>query len=130
MNRAYSKKSFAYSKKSFAYSKKSFAYTKNYFCGHDVLIPHLAQGIIKLMPKNKLKKVLDVGCGTGRLVKHLNKQSLRSSPAERGAGLKQSFRAIGCDNSPNAVRIAQKLNNKLTIKLASATKLPFKKNSF
>lgn len=97
------------------YSKKSFAYTKNYFRQRDLLIPHLAQVVIKLMRENKLKKVLDVGCGTGRLVNHLNKHG---------------FEAIGCDNSPNAVRIAQKLNNKLTIQLASAVKLPFKKNSF
>lgn len=105
----------AYSKKSFAYSQKSFAYTKNYFYERDLLIPHLAQTIKKLMVKNQLQKVLDVGCGTGRLVKFLNSKG---------------FVAFGCDNCPNAVRVAQKLNNKLTIKLASATKLPFKKNSF
>ena len=98
-----------------AYSKKSFAYTKKYFYERDLLIPHLAQTIKKLVIENKLKKVLDVGCGTGRLVKFLNSKG---------------FVAFGCDSSSNAVRVARKLNNKLTIKLASATILPFKNNSF
>ena len=67
------------------------------------------------MRNHKLKKVLDVGCGTGKLVRFLN-----------DAG----FSATGCDLSEEALKIAKQKNKKNTFVKASAIKLPFKNNSF
>lgn len=90
-------------------------YTKEYFCQRDILSPHIGHSIKIFMDDNGLKKVLDVGCGTGRLVNFLNQ-----------AG----FAAIGCDSQGIAVEAARKINGKKTIFKATATKLPFKSGSF
>lgn len=90
-------------------------YDQQYFEKRDFLSPHLAKTLEYLMEKNNLKSVLDVGCGTGLLVSYLDKKG---------------YRSIGCDNSESAVRSARKINKKGTIISASATKLPFAKNSF
>lgn len=90
-------------------------YTKHYFEERDHLDLHVAESIEILMRDNNLTKVLDVGCGTGRLVKFLNDNDVS---------------AIGCDIYEQALITAQKINNKNTIVKAPATKLPFKKNSF
>lgn len=90
-------------------------YDQQYFEKRDFLSPHLAKTLEYLMEKNNLKSVLDVGCGTGLLVSYLNKKG---------------YRSIGCDNSESAVSTAKKINKKGTIINASATKLPFGKNSF
>lgn len=68
---------------------------------------HLQSLILAIAKEKKVKKVLDVGCGSGWLVKALK---------ETG------FDAQGCDNSPLAV--------KKNIIRASATNLPFANNFF
>lgn len=93
----------------------SAQYNELYFSQRDHLDLHIAASIATLMKDNSLKKVLDVGCGTGKLVKYLN---------ENG------FQAYGCDNVNIAVKTARKINKKNIIVKAPATKLPFKKNSF
>ena len=90
-------------------------YTKDYFEERDHLEPHIAESIRIFMKDNKLKKVLDVGCGTGRLVKFLNDNDIS---------------AIGCDIYEQALIAARKIYDKNTIIKAAATKLPFKKHSF
>lgn len=90
-------------------------YDSEYFRKRDILIPHLAQVIKDVMRKKSLKKVLDVGCGTGLLVKYLNENK---------------FQALGCDLSREAVIRAKKINKEKSILLASATQLPYKASSF
>jgi len=93
----------------------STQYNERYFSERDRLDVNIAKSIKILMKDNHLKKVLDVGCGTGKLVKFLN---------ENG------FQAYGCDTAEIAVKTAQKNNKKNAILKASATKLPSKNNSF
>lgn len=90
-------------------------YNKKYFEDRDHLPPPLASAVKIFMQESKLKKVLDVGCGTGRLVEFLNKNQ---------------FEAYGSDNSKIAIKHARKINRKNSIILASATKLPFADESF
>lgn len=94
--------------------KKKY-YSKEYFRERNSLQTYLARTIENYMRQDNLKKVLDVGTGTGHLVKFLN---------ERG------FDAHGCDSSQQAILIAQKINKKAKIKKASADKLPYKNSSF
>ena len=90
-------------------------YSDKYFQARDILVPHLAQMIAILANENNLKKILDVGCGTGKYVKFFNQNG---------------FTAIGCDNSPIAVKESRKINKDKQIFQASAVRLPFKKGSF
>lgn len=90
-------------------------YNKQYFEDRDQLNLILAESIKIFMTDNHLKKVLDVGCGTGKLVQCLN-----------DAG----FHANGCDLSEKALIIAKRKNKKNYFLKASATKLPFKNASF
>ena len=90
-------------------------YNNEYFQARDYLDFHIAESIKILMQDNNLKKVLDVGCGTGKLIRFLN---------ENG------FEANGCDNAGEALKIARQLNKKGNVVKASATKLPFKNCSF
>ncbi len=89
-------------------------YDRKYFCQRDLLDLHLAETIKILMKKHNFKSLLDVGCGTGRLVKYLNE-----------AG----FKAKGCDNSLRALEFAKKIA-KNQVFFGSADKLPCPKNSF
>lgn len=89
-------------------------YSEKYFKERDHLDIHMAEAIKIFIQENNLKKTLDVGCGTGRLVKFLNVEG---------------FEAHGCDIEDEAVRLAKKLVKNKIIK-ASATKLPFKKRSY
>lgn len=90
-------------------------YNKAYFESRDILIPHLADTIKNILIKNHLQKVLDVGCGTGLLVKYLNSHN---------------FEALGCDSSVEGVKTAKMANNRKKIILSKATNLPFKNNLF
>ncbi len=90
-------------------------YDKKYFEDRDQLDVQLAESIRIFMSEYKLEKLLDVGCGTGRIVKFFN---------ENG------FKSLGCDIYEDALKFARKINKKNTIIKASATKLPFKNNSF
>jgi len=93
----------------------STQYNERYFSERDRLDLHIAKSIEILMRDNALKRVLDVGCGTGKLVQFLNKNR---------------FEAYGCDNAEIAIKTAQSINKKNSIIKAPAAKLPFKKNSF
>ena len=90
-------------------------YDKRYFQEHDLLSPYLANCIKHIMENHNLKRILDVGCATGRLVKFFNKHGLE---------------AFGCDIADVALRQARKINKKGAIFKASATSLPFKNSSF
>jgi len=57
---------------------KKLNYNKEYFRERDSLNPLLAQSIKILAKENNLKTILDVGCGTGRLVHFLNKNSYQA----------------------------------------------------
>lgn len=90
-------------------------YSQQYFKVRNHLDLHLAETIKFFMLKHNLTQVLDVGCGTGRLVKFLN-----------NAGLA----ARGCDNHQQAIYLARKLNGQTKIKNCSATKLAYQASSF
>lgn len=76
----------------------------------------MAFSIWKFLEKQRVKTILDVGCGSGWLINYLNQRGLK---------------ACGCDNADEAVKIARKIvkPSSLIIK-ASATKLPFQDRSF
>ena len=90
-------------------------YNQEYFEKRDLLLPHLADLIKNIMSENHLKKALDVGCGTGRLVQFLNKSG---------------FETFGCDISQKALKVACKINKKGTIVRSQADKLPYADNSY
>lgn len=90
-------------------------YSNKYFKDRDHLDLHLAQSIVTLLENNSLTKILDVGCGTGRLVRFLNQKG---------------YKALGCEPAREAVKIAQKINGAKSVKKASATALPYKAESF
>lgn len=96
-------------------SKEPNYYDEKYFTDRDHLDLHIAESIKILASEYKLKRILDIGCGSGKLVKFFNYNG---------------FEAIGCDNQEVAVSMARKLNKGGVIKIASATKLPFKNSSF
>src|SRR5579864_2997438 len=89
-------------------------YNKKYFEDRDYLDLRMAESIIDFMQKHKLKKILDVGCGTGRYVKFFN---------DKG------FPTVGIDYADDAIKIARKIT-KNKVRKASAIKLPFKKGTF
>lgn len=95
-------------------SKNKKNYNSKYFEERDYLDPRMSETIKILMKENKLHSVLDVGCGTGLLVKYLTKNK---------------FKAIGCDYEKEAIKTALRIN-KINVVYGSATKLPFPKNSF
>lgn len=90
-------------------------YNTEYFTKRDQLNEHIANSLAILAKDFKVKKILEVGCGTGRLVKFLS---------DKGYEVK------GCDKSPKAVRFAKKINKNINIIKASATSLPFPDKSF
>lgn len=83
-------------------------YNEKYFQERDKLDLKIASVVENIAKDNNLKKILDVGCGTGKLVNYLNKHGLI---------------AKGCDPHVN-IR-----NDKIFFK-ASATYLPFENKSF
>lgn len=90
-------------------------YNQEYFQKRDHVAPSMAEAIKIFAKKLKIKKILDVGCGTGRLLEYLNSNG---------------FEAYGCDISQNAVSQANKINRRGAALVASADKLPYQKNSF
>ena len=90
-------------------------YSQKYFEDRNQLDVLIAEPIKLLMNDLKLKKVLDVGCGTGKLVEFLTKSG---------------FEAFGCDFSIKAVNIARTINKKSQIKKSSASKLPYRDKTF
>jgi 2-polyprenyl-3-methyl-5-hydroxy-6-metoxy-1,4-benzoquinol methylase len=95
--------------------KNKKIYNTKYYEDRDHLDLHLAETIKLFMDDFKLEKLLDVGCGTGRIVKFFNDNG---------------FKSLGCDIYEDALTFARKINKKNTIVKASAVKLPFKKNAF
>lgn len=95
--------------------KISQSYNYQYFEKRDHLAPPLAEAINIFAKENGLKKILDVGCGTGRMIKYLNQKG---------------FRAKGCDISPNAVRFTNRINNKKVAKIGAATQIRYVDGSF
>ena len=90
-------------------------YNRQYFEDRDHLAPSMAESIKIFAKRNNQKRILDVGCGTGRLIKFFNENK---------------FDAQGCDISKTAVNIANKINRQKIVKVASANKLPYENNSF
>lgn len=90
-------------------------YDKSYFEDRDLLIPHLAATIKNIAKIHQLETILDVGCGTGRLIQYL---------------AKVGFKVAGCDIAKVAVIAARLKNPGIKIMKASATKLPYADNSF
>ena len=89
-------------------------YNRKYFEDRDHLDLHLALSLKIFANEKNIKSILDVGCGTGRLVEFLNKNG---------------YEAYGCDISKEALKKARKLNPG-KIKRGQAEKLPYSKNSF
>ena len=90
-------------------------YTEKYFSDRDQLDLHIAETIRIFMQGKKLETVLDVGCGTGRLINYLTNQG---------------FKVSGCDKSYYALKIAKRLNPNNKIFNCSVSKFSFKPNSF
>lgn len=90
-------------------------YDLDYFKEHDHLDLLLAESLLLLVKSRGYKSILDVGCGSGQLVRFFNKKGLK---------------AIGIDPIDEAVKMARKINQPRTILKAPAGKLPFKDNSF
>lgn len=85
---------------------KKNLYSQKYFQERDYLDPKIASVVENLAKNNNLKTILDVGCGTGKLVEYLN---------SRG------FVVKGCDPY-----IKSKKRNVIE---GAATNLPFKDQS-
>lgn len=91
------------------------SYDTNYFENRDSLDLLLARTLIDLFKKTNSKKVLDVGCGTGQLVRYFQNHG---------------FNAYGIDNSRIALKKAHQKNKAEKLILSPATKLPFKNETF
>lgn len=85
--------------------KQPIRYNRSYFTSRDHLDPHIAHALKLFCTANTIKSVLDVGCGTGLLVKFLNQHTITA------VGTDKYFKAPG-------------------IVTASATKLPFPTSKF
>jgi len=82
------------------------------------VVDDLQQGLIyEALKKNKCKKILEGGCGTGRILIYL---------AEK------NFECYGIDPSENMLKECRKKSKKLKIKLKKGDieKIPFKDNTF
>lgn len=90
------------------YKKNINLYNKEYFSERDYLPSHLANVLEILLKENNIKKILEVGVGSGKLMKYLRKKG---------------YEVKGIDVSP----ISAKLTGSV---IASATKIPFKDSSF
>lgn len=83
-------------------------YDKKYFEERNFLISSYVNVIDNLLAEHKIKNVLDVGVGSGLLMKYLKKRG---------------YDVQGIDISPESAKISGAI-------IASATKIPFKKNEF
>lgn len=89
-------------------------YDSDYFKVRHLLSPYVAKTVVSILVAANFKKILDVGCGSGLLVRYLNQNG---------------FKAIGCDPSKEAVKIAKKINAKGVIFNTGVSKLPVCDNS-
>lgn len=83
-------------------------YNRKYFVARNTLDLPTALIIRNFLHKEKAKHILDVGCGTGKMVKYFNRVG---------------FNAAGCDRSPVACRISGQTR-------ADATALPYPARTF
>ncbi len=90
-------------------------YSITYYRERNHLDPYLSEAIKMFIIKYNLKKIIDVGCGAGHLVKYLNNQGCYT---------------VGCDPITQAVKMAHKINPSNKIIQASANNLPFSEESF
>ncbi|OIP58214.1 MAG: hypothetical protein COX79_00075 [Candidatus Levybacteria bacterium CG_4_10_14_0_2_um_filter_36_16] len=88
--------------------RKKQDYDEEYFAARDLLGDHVANVIENLLKKNKIKTVLDVGPGTGRLMRYLESKG---------------YKVKGLDISPVSAKYSGAI-------VGSATDMPFKKESF
>jgi len=70
---------------------------------------------IQELKKNKVKKILDHGCGTGRHYFLLKSKG---------------FNVYGCDNSKTALKFIRGIDPKAKLKKCDVSKLPYKSNFF
>jgi ubiquinone/menaquinone biosynthesis C-methylase UbiE len=102
---------------SFDQGRKEYSYQKY---KHKIESDFLKKGLASFTKKSDFK-ILDVACGTGRMLKTV----ATSSPHAKYTGL---------DTSKKMTQIlkdkSKKLNFKIDLKIGDATKLPFKDNSF
>src|SRR3990167_11062777 len=96
-------------------AKQISNYDKTYFKDRDNLDLLIAQSLQILLKENNLESLLDVGCGTGKLVEFFRKKG---------------FTTYGCDSADEAIRMARIINGQNVIKKAPAGRLPFKKQTF
>lgn len=83
-------------------------YDQAYFLERDYLPSHLSACLDRLLPKHSVERVLEVGVGTGKLLRHL-----------QGRG----YKVEGIDDSPIAASLSGAI-------LASATNMPFGAGTF
>lgn len=93
---------------------KKSPYNQKYFEKRDYLDPKIASAVENLASEKNSRTILDVGCGTGKLVKYLNKHG---------------FRSVGCDPYYIKNQHVKLQKNNIFVK-ASATNLPFENKSF
>lgn len=70
---------------------------------------------VRFFMRQKLEKILDLGCGTGRHTLYL---------------AKNGFKAYGCDASESALKIAREMVKNVEFKKCDMTSLPYKNNFF
>lgn len=95
-------------KKNKKYFSENHHYSRLYYQKRDLLILPPAIILKSYLKDQKVSKILEVGCGTGRLIEYLKYFG---------------FKVQGCDKSFIAAKISGQ-------KKASATKLPFNNNQF
>lgn len=101
------------SKKTF--NKQAFEYDSNIQGQH---ARKLYQPILEVLLGKHISSLLDLGCGTGELLKEIYLLGITD-------------KLIGMDISPNMISVAkQKLSNTAKLILGDSEKLPFQKNSF
>jgi len=88
-------------------------YDKSYFIKRDHLDRHLADTLAHLANKRKAHTLLDVGCGSAKLVADLEKRG---------------FVVFGIDHSMEALKLARNHRSRQIVR-ASATHLPYQNQS-
>ncbi len=73
------------------------------------------QEAVPVLKKYGVKRVLDLGCGTGRNTRYL---------------AKQGFQVMGVDKSPDAIEIARIKSPSIKFEVADAREIPFPENAF
>ena len=72
-------------------------------------------GVVQVLKRNKVVRVLDLGCGMGRHLEYLKDTG---------------FRVYGCDKSDEALRVSGKIIASARLKKAEMSKLPYRPGFF